>query len=355
MTRMLIVRATRHDPWFNLALEEYLMEYLTRHNPSPDREDPDAGLQAILYLWQNDNTVVIGRNQNAWAECLTGRLEAEGGRLARRSTGGGAVFHDLGNLNFSLILPRSRFNLDRNFDMILDAVASQGIQAERSGRNDILANGLKFSGNAFSLRKAVGLHHGTLLVHSEFSRVARYLTVSPAKLQAKGVSSVQSRITNLQVLNPEITVASLDQAMEQAFIRHFGASGGDGNDILRTDDTVYRSDTRLKELYAHYASWEWRYGESITFDAAVERKFDWGLVQLGFRIDKGIVRQVKVYSDALDSDMIAELPALLAGSRFQSPVLAAALQHLSDPDESFGPSRRQMADDIGNLILEQNW
>ncbi|MEA4889244.1 MAG: lipoate--protein ligase [Clostridiaceae bacterium] len=355
MTHTLIIHATQHDPWFNLALEEFLMEQLAQHNQSPGSQDPAAELQAILYLWQNDNTVVIGRNQNAWAECLTGQLEAEGGRLARRSTGGGAVFHDLGNLNFSLILPRSQFNLDHNFDMILEAVASQGIQAERSGRNDILANGLKFSGNAFSLRKAVGLHHGTLLVHSEFSRVARYLTVSPAKLQAKGVSSVQSRITNLQVLNPDITIASLDQAMEQAFIRHYAVSGGAGNDIIRADDTIYRANARLKELHDHYASWEWRYGESLAFDAAVERKFDWGLLQLGFRIDKGMVRQAKAYSDALDCDLIAELPALFTGCRFHSAELADALRQLSDLDEGFGPSRRQMAADIGSLIQEQNW
>src|SRR5512133_3057601 len=108
MTHAMIITSQQHDPWYNLALEDYLMDMLGRQ--------PD--LQAVLYLWQNENTVVIGRNQNAWAECLTGQLEAEGGRLARRSTGGGAVFHDLGNLNFSLILPRRSFHLDVNFDMI---------------------------------------------------------------------------------------------------------------------------------------------------------------------------------------------------------------------------------------------
>jgi lipoate-protein ligase A len=148
MPNALIVYATEHDPWFNLAFEAYLMEQLE-----------EGRFDAVLYLWQNDNTVVIGRNQNAWVECNTGLLETEGGRLARRSTGGGAVFHDLGNLNFSILLPRDRFDIGRNFAMLLDAVADQGIHAERSGRNDILADGLKFSGNAFSLKKRAGLHH----------------------------------------------------------------------------------------------------------------------------------------------------------------------------------------------------
>ena len=349
MPHAMIITSEQHDPWYNLALEDYLMDRL---GSQPD-------LQAVLYLWQNENTVVIGRNQNAWAECLTGQLEAEGGRLARRSTGGGAVFHDLGNLNFSLIFPRRAFHLDDNFDMIVGAVSRLGVQAERTGRNDITAGGLKFSGNAFSLRRLAGLHHGTLLIHSEYARVARYLTVNPAKLQAKGVASVRSRITNLQAINPEITVASMAKAMEESFIAHFcripANETGKPMTIVYATDAQFAQDASFMALNEHYASWEWRYGETIKFDALIEEKFDWGMLHLGFKIDHGKVSRATLYSDALDSDFISLLSDALTGCRFRSPELADALRGLTDLDGGFGTPRRQMVDDLARLVLEQNW
>ena len=342
MSHALIVHATSHDPWFNLAFEAWLLEQLEQ-----------GRYEAILYLWQNDQTVVIGRNQNAWAECKTGLLEAEGGKLARRSTGGGAVFHDLGNLNFSIILPRRQFDTGRNFAMLLAALQTQGITAERSGRNDILVNGLKFSGNAFSLRRLAGLHHGTLLVHSDYGRVARYLTVSSDKLKGKGVTSVRSRITNLQAINPHITVAALNDTLETTFSSFFCA--GSDWQIERAADTLFRSDGRVEELFVHYASWTWRYGETLTFDAEISRRFDWGGVQIGFQVRKGHVTAARVYSDALDSDYISCLPNLLNGCRFHSADLAARLQTGCDPADELLTPRCQMADDIGDLILDQNW
>lgn len=341
MPKALIIQATGHNPWFNLALETRLLDQVE-----------NGQFDAVLYLWQNDNTVVIGRNQNAWAECKTGLLEAEGGKLARRSTGGGAVFHDLGNLNFSIILPRKQFDTDRNFAMLLAAVSANGIAAERSGRNDILVNGLKFSGNAFSLRRLAGLHHGTLLVHSDYARVARYLTVSSDKLKSRGVTSVRSRITNLQAINPAINVAGLNEAMETAFCAFF--CDGANWQIVRADDSLLRG-AELQALYAHYASWSWRYGESLAFDAEISRRFDWGGVQLGFQVSKGCVTAAHIYSDALDSDYISSLPDLLAGCRFHSADLAGALQSGCDPDGELLTPRRQMAADIMRLILEQNW
>ncbi|NCA98251.1 MAG: lipoate--protein ligase, partial [Clostridia bacterium] len=214
--RTLIVKSHSHDPYFNLTLEDYLLQQMASAQKEP--------LQAILYLWQNENTVVIGRNQNAWAECKTELLEAEGGRLARRTTGGGAVFHDLGNLNFSLLLPQADFDIGRNFQMIVETVRRAGIPAERSGRNDILADGLKFSGNAFRIDHGVGLHHGTLLVSSAFERVGRYLTVAPAKLQARGIASVRSRITNLNAFRPDLDIAFWMDQLETVFLETFGHS-----------------------------------------------------------------------------------------------------------------------------------
>ena len=141
------------DPWHNLAVEALLFDTLGR----------DA---RVLYLWQNRNTVVIGRHQNAWKECRVKLLEDEGGVLARRSTGGGAVYHDLGNLNFSFVMPRSEDDLRRRLNVVRRAVAAFGIETEFTGRNDLVvsAGGGKFSGSAFRYTNAVALHHGTLMV-----------------------------------------------------------------------------------------------------------------------------------------------------------------------------------------------
>ena len=181
------------DPYLNLATEQHLMETV----------EEDA---CILFLWQNQNTVVIGKNQNAWKECRTTLLNEEGGVLARRLSGGGAVFHDLGNLNFTFLVPQAEYDLDRQFTVIKEAVNMLGLNTERSGRNDVLAEGRKFSGNAFYKNGKQAYHHGTLLVDVDMDKLGRYLNPSKAKLQAKGVDSVRSRVVNLKELNSQITI-----------------------------------------------------------------------------------------------------------------------------------------------------
>lgn len=355
MPSALIVHSHSHDPWHNLALEEYLLRKLSLEK-SGDPAGRDR-LAAILYLWQNQDTVVIGRNQNAWAECKTALLEAEGGKLARRTTGGGAVFHDLGNLNFSLLLPQADFDLERNFQMIVDTVRQEGIAAERSGRNDILVGGLKFSGNAFRINHGVGLHHGTLLVHSEFERVGRYLTVAPAKMAVKGIQSVRSRITNLQAIRPDITVGHLMTAMENAFIRDFCTdSAGQAWQLARKTDLDYASEEMLAELQDHFASWEWRYGSTLAFDAQLEEKLPWGHVQVGLQVSQGMITQARIYSDALDSDFIDRISAGLQGLPFRSEDMAQAVLGLAARDRNdFGVSHTQMAEDLAGLFRAEGW
>lgn len=372
MARSLIVHSLTHNPWHNLALEEYLMRKMAgstdprtgRSTATADGPIVQAGhpvtqqnsantseYSSILYLWQNQDTVVIGRNQNAWSECQTALLEAEGGRLARRSTGGGAVFHDLGNLNFSLLLPQDRFDLDRNFNMVLNAVRLHGIDAERSGRNDILVDGLKFSGNAFRVNYGVGLHHGTLLVHSDYGRVARYLTVSPAKLAAKGIQSVRSRITNLSTIKPDLTIDQLKQSMEQSFISSFCPE----HEMVRLTDADFPPDHELTSLREQFSSWKWRYGESIHFDASVETRFPWGLVQLGFNIRNGLIERTTLYTDALDCDFLENLATRLQGIRFHSDSMARVISSTDRHHFDFGISRQVMADDLAGLIVQQGW
>ncbi|MHB8961572.1 MAG: lipoate--protein ligase [Saccharofermentanales bacterium] len=312
-----IIHSQSTDPWFNLALEEYLVGSVSDASAKGEEE-------VILYLWQNDNTVVIGRNQNAWSECRTGLLEEEGGKLARRSTGGGAVFHDLGNLNFSVITPKELYDIRRSLGMIVDAVNRAGVDACLSGRNDILADGRKFSGNAFLVHKNAGLHHGTILVHSDYERIARYLNVNRQKLESKGIRSVQSRVVNLSALMPSVTIDKMRELVELAFI-----------DEYRPDTT--ERDYSMKSMHSagfdrihdKYRSWEWRYGETIRFTQVSEQYFGWGSLQMCFVVHNGLIEELKIYTDALECDFFAHLSASLAGVKFTSRDMADTIRGLS--------------------------
>ena len=300
------------DPWHNLAVEALLFDTLGR----------DA---RVLYLWQNRNTVVIGRHQNAWKECRVKLLEDEGGVLARRSTGGGAVYHDLGNLNFSFVMPRSEDDLRRRLNVVRRAVAAFGIETEFTGRNDLVvsAGGGKFSGSAFRYTNAVALHHGTLMVDVALEKLGRYLAPDAGKLRAKGIDSVRARVCNLKSLNPGLDVPGLADALREAFAAEYG-----GAEPLRMD----RLDpAALGALEAQYASWEFRLGKALPFDATLERRFAWGGVTLELSLQGGAVRAARAYSDAMDEAMIARLAPALVGARYENAALAAAVRRLAHP------------------------
>ena len=177
------------DGWRNLGADEYFLDHL-----SPE--------DMLLHFYVNRSAVIIGRGQNPWAECNLDAMQRDDVQLVRRITGGGAVFHDEGNLNFSFIAGTARYDVQRQLGMILSAVRALGIPCEFSGRNDLLADGRKFSGNAFCSRKGICQHHGTLLIRSDLTRLQNYLNVDPRKLQAKGVKSVRSRVCNLSEFAP---------------------------------------------------------------------------------------------------------------------------------------------------------
>ena len=207
MPKLIISNQT--NPYLNIAVENYLLS------------QPSDG-DIIMYLWQNRRTVVIGQNQNPYSECNVAQLEADGGFLMRRRTGGGAVFHDLGNLNFSFVVPYEMYDTMRQFAVLQRAVAAYGLETEVSGRNDVLCQGRKFSGNAFSKGKHQRLHHGTILIRTDVEQLQRYLKVKPAKLQKHGVSSVQSRVVNLSELVPEITAQNIIPPLVQKYSKLMG-------------------------------------------------------------------------------------------------------------------------------------
>jgi len=291
-----IIKSLSHDPWVNLAIEEYLLGQIT--------ED-----EIMLYLWQNDNTVVIGRNQNAWKECRHLKLEREGGKLARRLSGGGAVYHDLGNLNFTFIMNKKHYDIARQLSVILQAVTKLGIKAEFSGRNDLVIEGKKFSGNAYYFNKESALHHGTILINSDLTKLSRYLQVSREKIVSKGIDSVQSRVVDLVDVCKDVTLDAVIKGMEESFIDLYGV---DAREIA-----VDRNDFNIESLVQKYSSWEWRLGKSPKFDISIGRRFGWGDVELGFCLKDGCIESVQVFSDALEESLIREIGNSLEGCSFR--------------------------------------
>jgi lipoate---protein ligase len=310
-----IIRTNTNDPWWNLSVEEYLL----------DRVEPG---QCILYLWQNENTVVIGRNQNPWRECKTEQFESEGGKLARRLSGGGAVYHDLGNLNFTFVVSRELYDLEKQVRVILNAVNNLGIKAEMSGRNDLTADGRKFSGNAFCFRKSGAYHHGTVLVNANFGKLSNYLQVSQEKMRSKGIESVQSRVVNLSELQSALTIDTVSDALIASFRSAYN-SDASVEDAIR-DNQAGRA--TLEELYCKYSSWKWRYGEAPRFDVDIDTRFSWGGIQIGFKLENGMVREAAVYSDAMDEEYISRLPGIFKDCAFSSQMLAQRLRGMSGDD-----------------------
>lgn len=296
------------DPFRNLAAERYLLE----HTPSGS---------VTLYLWQNKNTVVIGRNQNPWAECNMALLRKDGGHLVRRLSGGGAVYHDNGNLNFTFLTDARTYNLARQLDVIITALQSLGIKAEKSGRNDILVDGRKVSGNAFYSSGSKKYHHGTLLIDVKTDEMAKYLTVSPLKLKAKGVSSVKSRVLNLKEVCPAITVPALQQALIRALAQIYGS------EPVMLDEADFDA-AELLRYEEEFKSDAFRLGTRLPFTWQAEARFDWGSFTLCCTVDGGHVQQAQVYTDAMDWQLLKDAGQLFTGCAFTPQALAQAAQKI---------------------------
>lgn len=295
---MQFIVSNQTEPYWNISVENYLVEHAEC---------------VTLYLWRNRRTVVIGQNQNPYSEVNVEALEADGGFLMRRKTGGGAVYHDDGNLNFSFVVSKALYDQTRQFSVIQRAVESFGLHTELSGRNDILAEGRKFSGNAFSKGRVNDLHHGTILIKGNMDDLARYLKPKPAKLQKHGVASVRSRVVNLSELNPAITPESIAPRLKEAFLSEYSeysenSENSDFSEIIKRPE--------VRALHDHFASPEWKYGRWRTFTAQRSAQFDWGGVELALTVDeaRGVITEVQIASDALDLAALDEARNMLTGA-----------------------------------------
>ena len=305
--------SNQSDPYLNIAVENYLLSL------------PSNG-QVTLYLWSNRRTVVIGQYQNPYSECNVEQLESDGGFLMRRRTGGGAVYHDLGNLNFSFVVPYELYDQSRQLSVLQKAVAAFGLQTEVSGRNDVLCQGRKFSGNAFSKGRNQRLHHGTILIRTDVEAIQKYLKVKPAKLHKHGVDSHQSRVVNLSELNPAITAASIVPHLLSAFEQEYGTP------VRTLNFHQLASLPEVQQLRLSFASPEWKYGRWQQFEAQRSAQFDWGGVEISLQVDEpsATITSINIASDCLLPDAIDLAQSLLSGaSTQQPPTLPAALDSAS--------------------------
>lgn len=323
--KLQVIHSQDHNPYFNLALEEFLVNHVS--------EDT-----VILYLWQNENTVVIGRNQNAWKECKVNALEENQGHLARRLSGGGAVYHDLGNLNFTFITNIKHYSVERQSDVILRALRFEGVHGEKSGRNDLLIDGKKFSGNAYYQNNTNAYHHGTLLVDVDIANMGKYLNVSQEKLKGNGVASVRSRVINLKELIPHLTIDKLKEHLVQAFGEEYGFPVEPL--VLNPVDT-----NQILLLTQRYQSTQWKFNKKISTNFEVMQRFGWGEFHLALELSEDFVKDCAVYSDAMDVSLMLRIEEAIRDQKFNRDMLVFALDDLKTP------INQNVVEDIQQLLL----
>lgn len=327
VTKINTISSNTFYPYFNLALEKYLF----------DTVDDDT---VILYLWQNEKTVVCGYNQNVWKELFVSRLIDDGGYLVRRLSGGGAVFHDKGNLNFTFLAKKSNYDVDKQLQVIIEACRLLGLTAEKNGRNDLTIDGRKFSGNAFYKSGDRHYHHGTLLVNVDIARMSEYLNVDRSKLQSKGVGSVKSRVANLVDFCPSLDIETMRSTIFEAFERVYGLKAvpmtGENLDpaVIYSYEKIFSDDT-------------WLYGRRIKFENRINKRFVWGDFDLNLNVDKGVISTAQLYSDANDEHFIASIGEKLEGTTYSYEALSDLVRSCCT-----APEHDAMAEDICGLLFE---
>ncbi len=306
---MIYLETNSTDPYYNLAFEEFVFSRMDRS-------------EQYFMLWQNSNTIVVGRFQNTAEEINAKFVQEHGIRVARRLSGGGAVYHDMGNLNFTFIVDQDGYP-DFNFKVFVEPVIQTlkelGVCAEFNGRNDLTINGQKFSGNSQYVKKGRILHHGCIMLDSNLADVAQALQVREAKFSSKSIKSVRSRVTTIN----RHTTSPVDMATFKAcLIRHSIQSGSLKPGSLT--DAQLAEIRRLRD--EKYATWEWNYGSSPFYEMRREKKFESGLVTVLLQAKGEQINNIKFYGDFFGNGTLSELEQGLVGT----PLTLELEQRLED-------------------------
>lgn len=307
------------DPRINLAIEEFALKYLDIN-------------ETYLLFYINEPSIIIGRNQNTIEEINTEYVEQNGIHVVRRLSGGGAVYHDLGNLNFSFITKddgESFHNFRKFTEPVIAALKKLGVNAELSGRNDIEVGGRKISGNAQFATRGRMFSHGTLMLNSEVDHVASALKVKKEKIESKGIKSVRSRVANIsEFLSEPLTM----EEFRSLLLTSIFEGQKDIPEYVLTNADWEKIYEISKE---RYQNWEWNYGKSPKFNFQHSHRFPAGSIDVRLEVNKGIIENCKIYGDFFGIGDVCEIEDKLQGIRYEKREIEKALDGI-DPTYYFG-------------------
>ncbi|SDX79763.1 lipoate--protein ligase [Paenibacillus sp. CF384] len=321
----IIDNGNNNDPSWNLALEEYALRHL-----GGDGED-------YLLFYINEPSIIIGKNQNTAEEVNGAYVEENGIHVVRRLSGGGAVYHDLGNLNFSFITSddgRSFHNFRKFTEPVVEALRKLGVEAELSGRNDLQVGERKISGNAQFASKGRMFSHGTLLFNSEVDSIVSALNVNPAKFESKATKSVRSRVANItEFLREPLTMEQFRQFLLESI---FGSSSE--IPAYKLTDADLAAVQKLAE--ERYRSWDWNYGRSPAFNVRQVKRLTAGTFDVRLNVQEGVITEASVFGDFFGTAEVSLVTDRLAGVRYNAQDVAEALADV-DLTLCFGPVERE--------------
>lgn len=321
---MIYLESKSHDPYFNLALEEYVFEKLDQN-------------EEYFMLWQNDNTIVVGKYQNTAQEINQAFVDENHIRVARRLSGGGAVYHDKGNLNFTFIVSEKDHGLQFSqfIRPVIRALAKLGIQAEFTGRNDITIDGKKISGNSQYVKRGRIMHHGCILVDSNLTNVSEALRPKEAKFESKSAKSVASRVTTINACSPqEITVDVFKRTLADEVLQ-----GGGAREYTLSDIEIEQIEALADEKYR---TWEWNYGKSGNYNYEKSQRYDFGTVEIYATVREGILQEVKIHGDFFGNGEISDLEKALQGEALDENLDTRIAEKLNVGDYIKGMTAEQL-------------